>query len=424
MSDTVNWKKKKWKRTDWSKRIANGARVVRAGFDTYIGLKRKDPLYVASGLAGGVDAVVSLVGSNREDIDIDQEMRSRGLTLLYYSTHLCRFLYNTINHMDIPCEKMTISKKRVGGSYYVRVYELSEEHIFFLCDGPRLLGVYGEDRDTVLAAFGSTVRSKLGQFLSLSAFEQDWTPHMFLTTLDPKLDAYVSQFDIEEFKVDLEKFRARGLNRATILNGHPGTGKTTFANLLSQKMGERLLIIESSPLNKIMNAGFQLSTIVDICRPGIILFDDLDRVDRPLDLFGEVERLNRTKRDRSIVILSSINHLKNIPEPLRRPGRFDEILEFELPSEDLRRTILRSHLDSFGTRITNGNVDQVVACSEGLSGADLRELALQIDVRGFELQRVQTRCCNMLRLKNLGDNDKKSEEEENPVTFEKCQTVG
>lgn len=388
----------KYKKFEWNKWINRGSKIARTAFDIYIGIKRREPIYIASGIASGAETISSW--SEDQSIDIDQEMRSRGLIPMHNKRHIARFWYDTVRNIGLPCEKLTISKK-VLGEQKALIYNLEGEDVFFVFDGTFLDSVYCVDTDKAAEAFSLTVQRHLGTYISLSTFTENWTTHMYLSKLDPKMDAYVSQINLEETVSSLRKFRSKGINRASLLYGPPGVGKTTFASALAKEMDTRLLVIESPPLNKLMDSGIRLDSLIDIVKPGIILFDDLDRVHQVEDLFGEVERLNRTCRENAIVMLASINRIRKLPPPLRRTGRFDETFEFVLPNAEWRKKILLSHLKFEGIRLKDSYVDLIVDWSVGLSGSDLREVALQVSVLGFEHKKIRSICERILYFKNI-----------------------
>jgi len=385
-------------KTNYLQWINRGSKIARAALDVYIGVRKNEPIYIA----GGVSSCVDLLTSWQEEkcFDICQDMQERELFQIENHYSVCNFLYETIRNMQLPYTQLRLNEKKQTSvaQWSLRAYDLDGENVFFLFRDTLIEGIYiSQDRshDDVIAAFGRVVRKTLGQYVSLSAAIHDWSVNMCLTQLKTHLDAYVSHFNVDEFVDTLRKFKERNINRSSLLHGPPGVGKTTFAELLTKRMNARLLVIESAPLKKAMEFGSPLESFINIVAPDIVLFDDLDRLDNLEDLFGEIERLNRTDHMRNLIFLGSVNNLEAIPEPLRRTGRFDEIIEFPLPPADLRKKILVKHLEYQGIRIMNEYVDNLVTWSEGLSGSDLREIALQISVHGFSSPKIKC-CCDRI----------------------------
>ena len=77
-----------------------------------------------------------------------------------------------------------------------------------------------------------------------------------------------------------------------------------------------------------------------------------------------------------MVILATTNHTENIdPAISDRPGRFDRIIDVQLPSKKQREQIIRNLLAKMPTdEITNAQVLEIAKKSEGLSGAWIREI--------------------------------------------------
>jgi len=415
--------KKRTNKIDWKQWISRSTNLLKNAIDIYIGIKRKEPLYVASGMMGAISTTTEWI--NSKSIDISQEMHSRGMSPLYTSTQITRFWNTIIREMKLPCQKITLGKERFT-EYNALTYNLNDTEICFIWQGSWLEAIYGTDKKEAITALGRVVERQLGKYIALSTYTESWSIHASLCSMSTKftqqLAGYISPIDAIEFIQNVDKFHTMGLNRATLLYGPPGTGKTTFAALLARETDKRLLVIESASLNKVMEAGLPLEELIDITQPGILLFDDLDRVSNPEELFGEIERLNRVGRTRGLLILGAINNLEALPEPLRRPGRFDEIIDFELPCTNLRKRILLSHLKDHGVRIANGYIHSLIEWTEGLSGAELRELALQISIRGFNEKDTHIRCQRMLKLKNIGKETTGTDSTPDKKVLEPCIT--
>jgi transitional endoplasmic reticulum ATPase len=75
----------------------------------------------------------------------------------------------------------------------------------------------------------------------------------------------------------------------------------------------------------------------------------------------------------NVIILGATNRPESLDPALLRPGRFEQVLEFKLPSESDREEILSVHLRG---RATAGelNLDALAAKTKGWSGADLEWL--------------------------------------------------
>ena len=171
------------------------------------------------------------------------------------------------------------------------------------------------------------------------------------------------------------------MNRSSLLLGPPGVGKTSWAADLALKTDSVLLCIEAAAMNKATDHGIQLEGPMQVIDPGITLFDDLDRVENRDVLLGALSRLNQVEHRRKILILGAVNDLSKLPLALRRPGRFDQIKEFNKPDSVIRDTILRSHLKALDQHLAEMHIQTLVEKTDGMSHADMHEVALQCTVR-------------------------------------------
>jgi SpoVK/Ycf46/Vps4 family AAA+-type ATPase len=105
-----------------------------------------------------------------------------------------------------------------------------------------------------------------------------------------------------------------------------------------------------------------------------------------------------------------------LPEALCREGRFDSIVEFKLPDPELRKKILLAHLKHQGVRILDRYVEDIVGWSGSLSGAALRELALQISVRGYDEEFVKKHIKHREELQGQREEDGDKNEPEKAYT--------
>lgn len=376
--------------------------MARTALDVYVGIRRREPAYIAMGVAGMAQTAAEW-SEDSTNFDLDRELRARGLAPLWGQTQYIRFFYHTLRRMGVHCTTLQFGKQRKANErpndYKVECYPVGNTQLYFAFNGSFLDYIWGTSKELALAQFSLLVRQQLGQYVLLNVLQENWTTYMTLGPLEPHLEAYVSPIDLADWCHTVRQFEAKGLNRAHILYGPPGTGKTTWASLVAQELQGRLLVIEAASLNKIMDAGVQLDTLIDIVQPKILLLDDLDRTRSPEELFGEVERINRTRRNDNLLLLCSINDIEALPVPLRRTGRFDEVVEFTLPDAAMRHRVLSSHLADQGIRVANGYVGDLVEVSAGLSCSDLRELALQISVRGYEAAWIKQRVAHMLKFR-------------------------
>jgi SpoVK/Ycf46/Vps4 family AAA+-type ATPase len=170
--------------------------------------------------------------------------------------------------------------------------------------------------------------------------------------------------------------------RKFLIMGPPGTGKTMTASALA---GELKLPLFSIRLDAIMTkfmgeAGSKLRIVFEELKRnrGVYLFDEFDSIGSSRAMSNDVGEMRRTlntllqlidEDDSESVILCATNYPELLDKALFR--RFDDILNYSLPSKEERRIIINNVLSSFGLGTPKLKWEQVLECSDGLSQAEL-----------------------------------------------------
>lgn len=77
-----------------------------------------------------------------------------------------------------------------------------------------------------------------------------------------------------------------------------------------------------------------------------------------------------------IFLVATANNITSLPPELMRKGRFDEIFFVDVPGTTSRRQILEVHLGRRKRNPRNFALDELVALTEGFSGAELEQLVI------------------------------------------------
>jgi transitional endoplasmic reticulum ATPase len=173
-----------------------------------------------------------------------------------------------------------------------------------------------------------------------------------------------------------------------LLAGPPGTGKTLIAKALASECNAHLCLINGPEVLSKWHGESEanLRRVFEEARalqPSVVLIDELDaiapdraRVSHNFEavLVSQLLSLMDGLYDRGrVVVVATTNRPEHVDPALRRPGRFDLVLEIGLPDEAGREEILRIHTRPMPLA---GDVDlaELAAASEGFSGADLAAL--------------------------------------------------
>lgn len=177
-------------------------------------------------------------------------------------------------------------------------------------------------------------------------------------------------------------------NRALLLSGPPGTGKSTFPKLLARSLGVPLIETSVAEWNAHRNLSGTLeqmrSVFASIPQGGGVLFiDELDgigRRDQP-DLHYRsywdqivnqlLTLVGQAMRSPGVVIIGATNYPDRIDPALLRSGRIERHIRLNLPDGTARSGIIRHYAK---VDLTELEVKQLAEMTEGCSGADLERL--------------------------------------------------
>jgi hypothetical protein len=165
--------------------------------------------------------------------------------------------------------------------------------------------------------------------------------------------------------------------------GPPGTGKTSIALAMSNTMHMpvlevRLSMVTSQYLGETSKNIDRIFELAKKLSPSILFIDEFDFVakSRVADdhgamkravnsLLKNIDRINLIKN--GVILIGATNHPQLLDEAAWR--RFDEVVEFSLPDEDMRKNILQKITASLGCTI---DYQLLASKTEGFSGSDLR----------------------------------------------------
>ena len=200
--------------------------------------------------------------------------------------------------------------------------------------------------------------------------------------IPPMTDPLIGQLvlDLEEFKEQHLKYLRDKVPRTYLLAGKQGCGKTSFALQLATLTRGRTLRIDANGLTSVGTKDLDL--IIQSLSPNFLVIDDLDRC---AELEKSLPTLFSTLTDfkgkfPNVTVCITINDITKLDAALLRPGRIDEIKEFEDPNATDREEILRGYLKEFGIEGIE-DLSEVVKCTEGLTGGYLKEVAMQLKYR-------------------------------------------
>ena len=243
---------------------------------------------------------------------------------------------------------------------------------------------------------------RLGRIIQLEA--DDGTLNYVRTELmQKKIFGSTNQL-IEQLQEDYRYFRKNKLSRGYLLIGKPGTGKTAIINSLVDKSEGRVFII--SGLDSPGTVEEMESLFVQM-RPNFIIFDDCDRSQNSPGFIKAVLRMLETVKDRNphTNFLFTANTFSGIlyDEAVTRKGRIDQIYEVPEPIEVDRKEIFHRYATEMNVTLSEEELSRCVALSEGMTGADIQELCIQLQRATLDEVFERAREIETLREKYSGD---------------------
>jgi len=195
---------------------------------------------------------------------------------------------------------------------------------------------------------------------------------------------------VEKFLAEPEKF-GKWAPRNVLFHGVSGTGKTMIAKALATEAGVPMLPVKATSLiGEFVGEGArQIHSLYEKAEqiaPSIIFIDELDAIAldrRYQDLRGDVSEIVNsllTEMDgiqnrKGVCTIAATNKIEFIDSSIR--SRFEEEIEFRLPSREERLKILELNSQTLPLELDNVNLKEIARATEGFSGRDLVEKVLK-----------------------------------------------
>lgn len=185
--------------------------------------------------------------------------------------------------------------------------------------------------------------------------------------------------------------------------GAPGTGKTMLAKALANELDIRLYLVKSTSLigEHVGDAASRIHELFEAASrnaPSLIFIDEIDAIalHRSFQsLRGDVAEIVNslltemdgiTPND-GVVTIAATNNPSAIDFAIR--SRFEEEIEFKLPSDDERREIIMLNLDTFPLDY-DLDIGKLVKVSKRMSGRDIKEKLLKTALHNAIINDKQT----------------------------------
>lgn len=385
-------KKKKWTEKAinilYSPHVRKLSRFAANILETTSLIDTKNPISLTSGIISVIDS-----GVDAFDLPLPTKIEQYGEShgLIERISFLARVVVSSGLPEDmsprIVCLDGKIALKELefdfGNFYYVENIDGSTQVNDEL---DRVHGYYYTTKDFPFELLFEKIWEKYpdGIYLSIKISDDEGTnvKNLRMHSLATSQLMYIGDKpNLDKFCEELNKYRAKNISRSYMLIGAPGTGKTSYAVLASNRFTKRILKIDPGVAQYLGSGEFDF--IIRNLHPDVIIFDDFDEaaVDSKHLLFA----LEMIKQQfPNITIFATVNNFEDLDLAIRRPGRIDKRIWFELPTDHERQRIALHYLKEFGVEHNKSNIDALVADTENMSPAYIRELCVRLATEGWE----------------------------------------
>ena len=192
--------------------------------------------------------------------------------------------------------------------------------------------------------------------------------------------------------------------KGVLLVGPPGTGKTLLARAVAGEAGVPFYFLSGSEVTGFV-VGLGAHRVRSLFKKarkkgGVIFIDELDALggargrnrshnedDRTLNqLLVEMDGFSPTD---GVVVIAATNRPEDLDIALKRPGRFDRIVNVGLPTVDGREAILRLHAEKRRVPLSDDvDMRRLARLLPGSSGAELANLINEAAIAAVREQRM------------------------------------
>lgn len=184
--------------------------------------------------------------------------------------------------------------------------------------------------------------------------------------------------EIDQFWDVPEDYARFGMlhNRGILLEGGPGNGKSAMIQQVAEMMVRRGDVVFFATSIGALKDGLSAFRDVEPKRPVVVVLEDADE-HLQYDHRQFLQLLDGDDAVEGVLYLATTNYLDRFPERLRRPGRFDKIVNVPPPPVEGRQVYLERKLQDVEKP---AEIRRLALATEGMSFGHLREFIAAVYV--------------------------------------------
>lgn len=253
------------------------------------------------------------------------------------------------------------------------------------------VSLWVKDKDIIRASTDITLMKKIDPGIYSVDFSKDYgyyckkinikSDELFIFS-DSITQKLLEEIDLFWTKAEIYKENKLIHKRGILLEGFPGTGKSSIISILSAEIIKKGGVVFK--INNFRNLDNYIEFVRSSFRklqpdtPIITILEDLDQYEEV-----EIELLDfldgKTHLDHHVIIATT-NNTEVIPDTFLRPSRIDLKIEIPLPCETTRREYF------LFKNVPEEAIDNLVVKTDGLSLADLKELYICIYLLDYTIE--------------------------------------
>ena len=163
--------------------------------------------------------------------------------------------------------------------------------------------------------------------------------------------------------------KARGI----LMVGYPGTGKTKSGRVMMNESDATFVWVSARDFNeytpvRTLKLAFKLANDLG---PSVLFLEDIDMWLKNFTIDLLKTEMDGLRESKGMITILTSNNPEELPDALLdRPGRFHDVLDFELPDSGLRQKMVLK----WAGEIDKELLEKIISETEGYSGAHMKEL--------------------------------------------------